>query len=99
MRRRTALITSVAIAAAGASAGLGLWLSQPSYDDIVKGCEKALAAQMKADGHGKPAACKDVKNDDYPTLVANAAIGHLGWTDSDGNFDENKMLDSVTETP
>lgn len=99
MRRRTALISSAAVVIAGAGAGLGIWLSQPSYDDIVKGCEKALAAQMKANGHGKPAACKDVKSGDYPTLVENAVIGHLGWTDSDGNFDENKMLDSVTQTP
>jgi hypothetical protein len=77
-----------------------VWLAtRTSYDDVVKGCQKALAAQYKADGKGKPAACKDVKKGDYDALVLQAAMGHLGWTDKDGNFDENKMLDDATDQP
>lgn len=99
MRRRTTIIGTATLAVAGAATGLGIWLSQPSYDDVVKGCEKALAAQYKAGGKGKPAACSGVKDDDYTVLVAQAAMGHLGWLDDDGKFDENKMLDSVSEQP
>ena len=79
--------------------GLAGCSSGPSYNETVKNCEAALDAQYKAGGHGKPKDCKGVKPDDYDVLVGNAALGHLGWTDSDGNFDENKMLDSATEPP
>lgn len=96
MRRRTAIVSTTALAIAGTAAGLGVWLSQPSYDDVVKGCEKALAAQMKAGGSGKPGACKGVKSGDYTAIAASVAMGHLGWLDDSGNFDENKMLDSET---
>lgn len=96
MRRRTAIISTSALAVAGAATGLGLWLSPPSYDDVVKGCEKALTAQMKAGGTGKPSACKGVKSDDYTAIAAGVAMGHLGWLDDNGDFDENKMLDSQT---
>lgn len=99
MRRTIILITAAALVVAGGIAALVIWLQQPSYDDVLKGCSKALIAQDKAGGHGKPAACKDVKKDDYDTLALAATIDGLGWTDKDGNFDENKMLDSVTETP
>jgi hypothetical protein len=99
MRRRTTLIASAAVAIAAAGTGLGLWLSQPSYDDTVKACTKALAAQGKAGGSGKPKACDKVKNDDYTALALHAAMGDLGWLGDDGKFDENKMLDSSTETP
>jgi hypothetical protein len=36
-----------------------------------------------------------VKKDDYDTLVFGSAIDGLGWTDKDGNFDVNKMLEST----
>lgn len=99
MRHRATIITAIAVTIAGGGTGLGLWLSQPSYDDTVKSCEKALTAQYKAGGEGKPDACKGVKEDDYTALVANAAMGHLGWLDDEGNLDEDEMLDSVTESP
>ena len=96
MRRRTAIISAAAVAIVGAATGLAVWLSQPSYDDVVKGCKKALTAQMKADGSGKPKACAGVKKDDYAEIAASVAMGHLGWLDGNGDFDENKMLDSQT---
>lgn len=93
MSRKTLLISAAVLAVAGIITGLVLWLSQPSYDEIVKGCQKALAKQYAEDGKGKPAACNDVKDDDYNALVLHAAMGDLGWLDDDGNFDKNKMLE------
>lgn len=98
-RRRLAIIAAALVIAAGAA--VTVWLMvRPTYDDVVKGCQKALAAQYKADGKGKPDACQDVKTDDYDALVLQAAMDHLGWTDEDGNFDKNKMLeDAATSEP
>ena len=90
--RRTILLAACLLAVAGCSSG-------PSYEETVKKCTAALAAQYKADGKGKPSECDGVKKDDYDALVLDAAMGDLGWTDENGDFDENKMLDSVTETP
>ena len=92
MRRTILLAVVCLLALSGCSSG-------PSYEETVKGCQAALAAQYKADGKGKPGECKGVKKDDYDALVLDAAMGDLGWTDENGDFDENKMLDSVTETP
>ncbi|MEU5596656.1 hypothetical protein [Streptomyces sp. NPDC020298] len=96
--RKLAILAAAFVIAAGAAVAVWLML-RPSYDDVVKGCQKALAEQYKADEKGKPDACKDVHADDYDALVMQAAMDHLGWTDENGDFDENKMLDSVTETP
>jgi hypothetical protein len=95
-KRRTAWIIAAIAAGALAIGGGVYWLSQPSYNDIVKGCQQALTAQYKAGGKGKPDACNDVKADDYDALVLNAAMGNLGWLDDNGNFDKNKMLDDAT---
>lgn len=53
------------MAVAGGITGTAVWLTQPSYDAIVKGCTRALALQSKVGAKGKPAACDDVKTDDY----------------------------------
>jgi hypothetical protein len=97
--RRTTLITAAAVTVVALIAGLAYWITQPSYDDVVKDCKTALAKQYTRDGKGRPADCKDVHDDDYDALVLDASLNHLGWTDDDGNFDKNKMLDSVTEQP
>jgi hypothetical protein len=100
IRRTTAIIGAAAITAAGTITGVIIWLAQPSYNDILEDCEKALVAQSKAGGKGKPSACKDVKEDDYDLLVVSNAINDLGWTDDESNFDENEMLeDALTDTP
>lgn len=96
-KRRPALIVAAVTAVALIVGGTAYWINRPSYDEIVKGCQKALAEQYKAGGEGKPSACTDVKEDDYTALVANAAMGHLGWLDGDGNFDKNKMLEDTLE--
>jgi hypothetical protein len=99
-RRTTALLSAAAVAVAGGVTGTVIWLSQPSYDDIVKGCAKALVAQSKAGKRGKPDACREVKEDDYTALSMSQAINGLGWTDENGDFDENKMIeDTLNDTP
>lgn len=97
--RRRNLIVAAAVAAALAVGGTVYWVGRPSYDDIVKECQRALVAQYKADGRGKPAACTDVKGDDYDVLVLNAAMGNLGWLDDDGEFDKDKMLEGSLGEP
>jgi cytochrome c1 len=92
--RITAIVAATVITLITAGGALW-WSSQPSYGDTVKACAQALKAQYEAHGHGKPEQCHGVKDDDYDTLVASAAMDSLGWTDEDGNFDENKMIDSV----
>lgn len=96
MQRRTiAIAVSAAVLALG-GVTTAVWMNGgESYDDTVKACQKALAAQYKADGKGKPTACNDVKDDDYDALVLNAAMGDLGWLDDDGQFDKNKMIENT----
>ncbi|MFF3928580.1 hypothetical protein [Streptomyces hirsutus] len=97
MQRRTITISAAALTIAAAITGLIVWLIQPSYDDIVKDCQKALAAQLDADGKGRPDACKDVKDDDFDALLMNAILGNEGWLGEDGRFDENKMLEDTLD--
>src|SRR4051794_9238695 len=99
MRRPKLAVLAAALVLAAGAAVTGWLMVRPSYDDVVKGCQKALAAQYQTDRTGKPGACRDVHGDDYDALVLQASMDHLGWTDENGDFDENKMLDSVTETP
>ncbi|GHJ19094.1 hypothetical protein TPA0909_07080 [Streptomyces albus] len=68
--------------------------AQPSYEDIVKDCRQALFEQFKADVKGKPDACKDVTKDDYMAIAMDVSLDDLGWTDEDGKFDKNKMLEA-----
>ncbi|MFE8991231.1 hypothetical protein ACFYMI_26045 [Streptomyces collinus] len=98
MKRRTiAIISAAALSTAGLTTGLIVWLSQPSYEDIVKGCQKALAAQSKAGGEGKPSACKDVKKDDYGALVLSNAFDNLPQKDQDilDYYDDGSANDSI----
>lgn len=96
-KRRLGLIVAAVTAVALAIGGTVYWLSRPTYNEIVKGCQKALVAQSKAGGKGKPAACNDVHKDDYDALVLSSILDGLGWTDKDGHFDENKMLDDTLD--
>ncbi|WP_331756625.1 hypothetical protein [Streptomyces decoyicus] len=66
-----------------------------SYEELTEDCLTALKARAKGD-KSKPAECEGVKRDDYTTLVMSVAIDNLGWTDEDGKFDEQRMLDDVT---
>lgn len=91
MRTRTALPAAIA-------AGLLLTLTScgQSYEETVAHCAQALKDRPEGD-KGKPEECEEVKEDDYTAMVANQAIDDLGWTDEDGNFDKNKMLEDTLE--
>jgi hypothetical protein len=82
-KRRLPLVVAAVLAVALAIGGGVYWLSRPSYDEIVKGCQKALTAQLKAGGKGKPDACSDVKKDDYDTLVIASVIDGMSKKDRD----------------
>jgi hypothetical protein len=82
-KKRRNLIVAAVLAVALALGGTVYWISRPSYDEIVKGCQKALAAQSKAGGKGKPSACNDVKKDDYDTLVIASVIDGMSKKDRD----------------
>ncbi|MFH8737969.1 hypothetical protein [Streptomyces sp. NPDC017964] len=68
--KRTHIIIAALVIAAGVA--VAIWLVvRPSYDDIVKGCQKELdSSSTKAH---RPDACKDVSQKDYETLL-------MGWT-------------------
>ncbi|MEU4730802.1 hypothetical protein [Streptomyces sp. NPDC023588] len=65
-----------------------------SYDDIVKECRKILV-ERPAGETGKPDACSDVKEDDYKLISVSAAMDKLKWTDENGRFSEEKMLEDL----
>ncbi|MEU8642272.1 hypothetical protein AB0C91_10175 [Streptomyces sp. NPDC048674] len=93
-RSRRNVIIAAAVAVALIIGGGIYWLTRPSYDDIVRGCQKALAAQMEAGGKGKPSACGDVKKDDYDVLVISAAIDGMSKTDKDTlDYYDNGTID------
>lgn len=82
-RRRTLIVIAAVAVAALAIAGTVVWVNATSYDDTVAACKKALTAQMKAGGEGKPSACKDVKQDDYDALVVANVIDGMSKKDRD----------------
>lgn len=86
--RYTAAILLTCLLATGAVA------CAKSYDEIVTDCATALKERPEGD-KSKPDACKDVKEDDYIDLLVSQNINDLGWTDDEGNFDKNKMLEDV----
>lgn len=85
--RTTATLLLAAAFLAGCS-------SEPTYNESVQQCVAALKARH-LDDKAKPKPCERLKEDDYTLLVANKAMEDLGWTDKNGNFDENKMLQST----
>jgi hypothetical protein len=98
MNHRTiAVVSAAALAVTGGLVGTVVWLSQPSYNDVVKDCQTALAAQMEAGGEGRPSECRDVKEDDYSAILMNQIMDDNGWLDGNGDFDKNKWLDDVTD--
>ena len=92
MHNRRALAALALLLATGATA----CSSGPSYDDSVKECHKVLVSRP-ADETGKPKECEPLKEEDYTAISGSAAIERLGWTDENGNFDENKMLEDTLD--
>ncbi|MFI6491232.1 hypothetical protein [Streptomyces sp. NPDC050564] len=83
MSRRTILIAVSAIVAALAITATILWMNGEPYSETVSKCQKALVAQTKAGGEGKPDACKDVKQDDYDEIVVSNVIDGMSKKDRD----------------
>ncbi|MEU1710438.1 hypothetical protein ABZ478_34700 [Streptomyces sp. NPDC005706] len=101
MRRRTTIITAAAVVAAGL--GLGIWLAQPSYDDMVKDCQKAL--NPTATKTHRPGACDGLKQDDYDTLLMAWTLQHAikdmpkGERDVLDYYDDGSINGSLTDEP
>lgn len=91
MRIRTFIATAVLLAGLAGVTGCS-----QSYEEQAEACLTALKARADGD-KAKPADCEGLKRKDYTALVMSVAIDDLGWTDEDGKFDENKMLDDLTE--
>ncbi|MEU4142310.1 hypothetical protein [Streptomyces parvulus] len=99
MKRRTIAIVAAALVVAGAVAGLVLWLSQPSYDEIADTCLTALKERPEG-VKAKPEACDGLTKEDYDALALSQVLGDLGWADDEGRFDKNRMLEgTLNETP
>ena len=94
MRITTAALaaTAAALAATLALAGCS---SAPGQADVQQQCVDALKAAHAQGIKGKPEACAPLSEDDYATLVTAQVIDDLGWTDEDGNFDKQKMLEDT----
>ncbi|MDX3587603.1 hypothetical protein [Streptomyces europaeiscabiei] len=87
--RRTAIAITTALLLAGGAVGCS-----KSYDEIGEDCVAALKERKEGD-KAKPEACEGLKEDDYQALLMSQAIDDLGWTDDEGNFDEDKMLEDA----
>ncbi|MFE1765401.1 hypothetical protein ACFW81_14460 [Streptomyces angustmyceticus] len=91
MRIRTFVGAVILLAGLAGITGCG-----QNYEEQTEACLTALKARADGD-KAKPAECAGIKRSDYVDLVMSVAIDDLGWTDEDGRFDKNKMLDSLTE--
>ncbi|MEU6168064.1 hypothetical protein [Streptomyces tanashiensis] len=91
MNHRRAVAALVLLAAALTACSSG-----PTYDESVKLCQKTLVERPEGET-GKPKECEPLKDEDYKTVAAAAAMARLGWTDENGNFDKNKMLEDTLD--
>ncbi|MGW1669017.1 hypothetical protein [Streptomyces sp. NPDC002324] len=91
MRHTTALLTASVLLLAGGAVGCS-----KSYDEIGEDCVAALKDRADGDKE-KPEACEGLKEDDYQALLMSQTIDDLGWTDDEGNFDKNKMLEDTLD--
>lgn len=66
-----------------------------SYEDKTTACITAVKERTDPDGT-RPAACDGISDEDYATIVFGNAIDDLGWTDDEGRFDKNKMIEETT---
>ncbi|MFE8961755.1 hypothetical protein [Streptomyces iakyrus] len=89
-RTKTIVISAAAVAAAGIG-GIVFWLTQPTYDDIVKDCIHAIEEQVEGD-KSKPDACQDVKDDDYTLIRMHTVLKKDGWFNEDGGVNRDKLI-------
>jgi hypothetical protein len=65
------------------------------YQGVAKNAFDTLDEKTKAGGNSRPAACGPLNEDDYTALLMAKAIGGLGWTGKDGQFDKLKMVEGL----
>lgn len=65
------------------------------YEGVAEDAFDAVEKKTKEGGEDRPEACEPLSEDDYTALLMATAIGGLGWTDGDGQFDKLKMADSL----
>ena len=65
------------------------------YSAASKEAFDTVAEKAKEGGKSQPEACKPLSEDDYTAVLMAQAIGGLGWTDEDGQFDKLKMAESL----
>lgn len=65
------------------------------YQGVAKDAFDTVEKKTKEGGTSRPEACEPLSDDDYRVLLMAKAIGGLGWTDEDGQFDKLKMLESL----
>ncbi|MFJ2056916.1 hypothetical protein ACIOMM_13320 [Streptomyces sp. NPDC087908] len=78
------------------AAGTTACSSGPTYDDSAKECRDVLVSRP-AEDTGKPKECEPLGEEDYTALVAAVAVERLGWTDENGEFDENRMREDALD--
>ncbi|MFP3986897.1 hypothetical protein U9R90_05220 [Streptomyces sp. E11-3] len=65
------------------------------YESVAKDAFDTVEKKAKAGVESRPGACEVLSEDDYAVLLMAKAIGGLGWTDEDGQFDKLKMVDGL----
>jgi hypothetical protein len=65
------------------------------YEGVAKDAFDAVEKKTKDGGKGRPEACEPLSEHDYTALLMAKAIGGLGWTDKEGQFDKLKMVESL----
>ena len=69
------------------------------YADVAGDAADTVSEEKtKGGGKGRPEACEALSEDDYSVLLTARAIGGLGWTDKDGQFDKLKMMEGLRDS-
>lgn len=82
MTHRPAL---AALAVTAAFVAVTACAAEKSYDEKITDCHKAVVAQAD-DDPTRPAACEDIKDKDYSTILLYEAAGEAGLIDENGNI-------------
>lgn len=90
MRRTTTALLTVLLATGGLAACSD---DKKSYEEITADCVQALKDRPKGDT-GKPADCKDVKEDDYKTLLMSQVLEDTGMV-KDGEVNVDELLEDA----
>lgn len=65
---------------------------------VAKDAADMVEKTTKEGGTSRPEACEPLSEDDYNALLMAKAIGGLGWTDKDGQFDKLKMMEGLRDS-